>query len=241
MKNYISYNLNATSSMVDNNHNLRFDSILTTFQDLATLHATEMGLSFVDLKAQSNAFWVLSKIRFKLNGFIRQNDVVCCKSWPLNPTAYRFIREFKLSAGVASVLGSSEWCLLDCDTISLRKFSTVNYPNALIHIDEKSGAGDFLRLKEEISASDYNYTYKAKFTDIDCNNHVNNVSYAKMALNAFSPQEFEDYNFSEFEIQFVSQSYFGDEIKIYKKKTDFGVYVEGKLEDKTIFKTAFIK
>ena len=53
----------VTSSKVDKNHRLRCDAILNIFQDLATSHATKMGMSFVDLKEKSNAFWVLSKIK----------------------------------------------------------------------------------------------------------------------------------------------------------------------------------
>lgn len=231
----------VTSSKVDKNHRLRCDAILNIFQDLATSHATEMGMSFVELKEKSNAFWVLSKIRYSLNGNIHQGDSVECKTWPLQPTAFRFIRDFKLTGNNGQVLGSSEWCVLDWTTGGIRKFSSLNYPEDLEHISERSEGKEFSRLKEEIVDSDLCYEYKALYTDIDCNGHVNNVSYSKMALNAFTPDEFDEYAFNGFEIHFTSQTYFGDIIKIYKKTVENGVYIEGQIDSKTVFKAKFEK
>ncbi len=237
------YLINDTikSSQVDVNNKIKFDAILDFFQNLATAHATQMGMGFDKLKETSNAFWVLSKIRFSLEGDIKQNDEVILKTWPLEPTTVRFLREYTIFSDKGKVLGSSEWCILDFDTKMLRKFSTVKYPNDFCHLTNRSGAGEFLRLKEEVCEENYNHTHKSLFSDIDCNAHVNNVSYAKMALNAFTPDEFSSYNFKSFEIHFVSQTYYGSEIKIYKKKLDDGVYVEGRLDDKTVFRTLFIK
>ena len=59
-----------TASEVDSKWNLRFDSILNIFQDLATSHAREMGMGFDDLMKNSNAFWVVSKIKFKITNKI---------------------------------------------------------------------------------------------------------------------------------------------------------------------------
>ena len=56
-----------------------------------------------------------------------------------------------------------------------------------------------------------------------------------MALNVFSPEEFISQNFTEFEIHYLSQTYYGDEISVYKKKTDYGYYIEGKKDNKTTF------
>ncbi len=239
MKSILTVIEDATSSKVDKNHRLRCDAILNIFQDLATAHATDMGMSFVELKENSNAFWVLSKIRFNIEGAIYQGDSIECKTWPLPPTPYRFVRDFKLTSNGGKVLGSSEWCVLDWTTGGLRKFSSLNYPEDLQHVSERSGTSEFTRLKEEVVDSDLCYEYKTLYTDIDCNGHVNNVSYSKMALNAFSPQEFDEYAFKSFEIHFTSQTYFGDVIKVYKKAVDGGVYIEGKLDDKSVFKAKF--
>ena len=228
-----------TSSKVDVKHNIRYDTILNIFQDLATAHATQMGMSFTALKENSNAFWVLSKIRFLIKGSIRQFDTLSSTTWPLQPTAFRFNRDFILEGKNGEIYGSSEWCVLDFDSGKLRQYSSLNYPNDLQHLTVRSNAGEFNKFFIDVSESNLAYTHTAQFCDIDCNGHVNNVSYAKMALNVFTPDEFVNYNFNGFEIHFISQTYFNDKIKIYKKQVENGVYVEGRLSDKAVFKAKF--
>lgn len=241
MNNKIEINTKVYASNCDNNQRLRFDTILNYFQDIATLHATEMKTDFSTLKSTSNAFWVLTKIKFKLEGEIKYNDNVTIRSWPLNPQLVRCVRDFVIDAPNGKVLGSSEWCMLDVDTLRIKKISSTCYPSELDHITDRSGASDFIKLNEDITESDYFNTYVCVYTDIDCNDHVNNVSYSKMALNIFTPDEFTKYNFNAFEINFISQAYIGDAISIYKKVTDNGVYVEGKTKDKPVFKCLFSK
>lgn len=241
MKNYLETYSTVTSSQVDHLNNLRFDSILNIFQNLATAHATEIGMGFLDLKKHSNAFWVLTKIKFNVNDKLLQNDEIICRTWPIKPSTIRFLRDYEIKGPNGFVNGISEWCILDASSGAIRKLSTVCYPENLNHIKDRADVSDFLRLKIDVDDSDYVYTYKTLFCDIDCNKHVNNVAYAKMALNTFSLDEFSSYNFKGFEIHFISQSYYGNEIKIYKKQVENGVYVEGKIDNNTIFKTLFIK
>ena len=234
-----SRNLEITSSKVNMRHQIRHDAILSIFQDLATAHATEMGMGFTDLKENSNAFWVLSKIRFVKQGDILQGDNALLETWPLAPTPYRFVRDFQIKGNSGQILGSSEWCILDWNSNFPRKFSSVAYPSDFEHLTERSGAGDFSRLKVDVSDEDFNYEYKTVYTDIDCNGHVNNVAYSKMALNTFTPSEFDGFDFKAFEIHFITQTYFNNLIKIYKKQLDNGVYVQGTMGEKIVFKALF--
>ena len=71
MKNFYEQNLTVTPSLCDPNEKLSFDAILTIFQDVTTTHSNQMGLGHSDMIANSNAFWVLSKTKFKLTGEIK--------------------------------------------------------------------------------------------------------------------------------------------------------------------------
>ncbi len=241
MNNHIEIKTKIYASNCDDNQRLRFDSILNYFQDIATLHATEMKTDFKSLKSLSNAFWVLTKIKFNLSGEILYNDDITIKSWPLKPQLIRCLRDFTINSFNGKVMGCSEWCMLDCDSYSIRKINSTCYPQDFEHLDIRSGVSPFLKLNDEISDIDYQGSHLCVYTDIDCNGHVNNVSYCKMALNTFTLQEFSEYNFNAFEIHFLKQCFLGDEIKIYKKILDNSVFITGKVKDKQVFKCLFYK
>ena len=241
MKNYYAVNLKTTSSMYDNNLLLKFDEILAILQDLATAHSYDMGIDHNTLLANSNAFWVLSRVKFKINENIENNSKVYLKTWPLKPTGVRFLRNFFFKQNSKTMVeAKSEWCVLDALNFSVRKLDSISYPKDMKYIEKTIGSFDFSKEKYSILDSDFCYDYKVVLTDIDCNNHTNNVAYARMALNAFGLNEFKNYNFSTFEIKFINQSFYGNTIKIYKKQINSTtVYVEGWFEDKKIFYTIF--
>ena len=239
MNNYLQQNLTVTPSLCDPFEKLRFDAILTIFQDVTTTHSNFMGLGHSDLLKNSNAFWVLTKTKFNLKGDISIYNELNTTTYPLKPGAIRFLRENFITSNNGVVEGISEWCILDATTMAIRKFDSITYPN-FTHLESKIDL-TFSRLNETLLEGDYAYTYKATFSDIDANNHVNNVSYCKMALNTFTPDEWNEFNFKGLEIHYVTQAYYGNDIKIYKKVVDNGVYIEGKYNDKTVFKTLFTK
>jgi acyl-ACP thioesterase len=240
MKNFYSANLQITPAQVDMKKALRFDSIMEYFQDAACLHSVEMGVEHDELMQSSNAFWVLSKVKFRIDGIFLQGDEIVSATWPLEAKGFRFVREHKIEKAdkTATVHGRSEWCILDAKTLMLKKATAVKYPNDMVCLTDRAQVSDFNRFNQFENAL-FCYDYKTLNTDIDVNLHVNNVAYARMAINALSKDEYKDGSFNAFEIHFISQSYLGDVISIYKQLEDTALLIEGKLNDKTVFKARF--
>ena len=236
MNNTLKINHTVHFSEVDCNYNLRFDSIISTFQKITLYHSNDLKVDAESLLKNSNAFWVLTKMKVKINRLPKITDNITIETWPSTVTPVRFNREFRLGINNDyDVMGSSEWVTLDYTTKTLRRTETIAYPFDMEHRTDVSGAGEFSRKREKVCESDLINKHTVRFVDIDPNNHTNNVAYVRMALNAFTVEEFSNANFKEFEIQYISQTYFGDEIEIYKRKTDYGYYVEGQLKGKTTF------
>ena len=54
------------SSETDSNNKMRIDNIVTDFQDITVLHSVEMGVDGKTMQEKSNAFWVLTKVKLKI-------------------------------------------------------------------------------------------------------------------------------------------------------------------------------
>ena len=232
------YKLNHTVSYseVDSFYKLRLDYIFSHFQNIADLHSKEMGTDGEALLQKSNVFWVLTKMKLKVAELPKSGETITVETWPLKAKGVRFDRDFKLSnKNKIFVIGSSEWCTLDYTTHKLRRVDSVAYPHDMQFGEDRSGAGELLRIKESVCDKDLNHTYRSSFVDIDTNKHTNNVAYLRMVLNCFSPDEFEAMKIDEFQINFLSQTFYGDEIKVYKKKTDYGIFIEGKHNGIAVF------
>lgn len=236
MKNYFKTDYVIKYSEVDSNYNLRLDRILDYFQDITGTHSKEMGIDGPTMLATSNAFWILIKIKMVIKELPKFDDTVELETWPTTIGGVRFKRDYAIHKnGEKVVMSSSEWCTLDYDTRMPRKASSVCYPADMEHRIDESGAGALVRVKEKVGEEDYVYTYRSMFVDIDGNKHTNNVAYVRMVLNAFTPEEFESLNVKMMQIAFASQTYYGDEIQIYKKCTENGIYIEGQCHGKQVF------
>ncbi len=225
-----------TASLVGNDNKLRFDTLLSSFQDLATLHSREMGVGFDELLKSSNAIWIVTKIKICVAKMPSLYENVEITSYPTSITPLTFIREFTLTGDMGgSAVGHSEWCVLDATSKTLRRSNSIVYPFDMPHRTDGVNL-TFDKMRQDNINFDFSYSHTVRLTDIDCNEHTNNVAYVKMALNAFSALEFNSHGFTSLEVKFSSQSYYGDEISIFKAELESGkFFIIGKIEEKTVF------
>ncbi len=236
MNNTYKINHKVKFSEVDVSYNMTPDSIVTYLQDMTGTHSLEMGVDADNMRKKSNAFWIITKIKLKIYSRPRFDDVLEFETWPTTVDRIRFERDYTVSRnGEMLVACRSQWCVLDCDTFKLRRTDSVCYPHDMLHREDRSGAGEFVRSYEKTEDADLAFVHKIRFTELDPNGHTNNVSYLRMALNTFELEEMKELEFDEIQISFASQTYFGDEVKLYRKKTENGYYVEGKKDGAPVF------
>lgn len=223
-------------SEIDTAYRMRLDSVISAFQTVTLYHSTEMQVDADSLAKNSNGFWVLCKSRFAINRLPKIGETLTMETWPTTVTPVRFMRDYNFWVnGEVAVSGRSEWCVMDIDSRTVRKTSTVCYPHEMEHRTDRSAAGDFSRRRETVESSDLHHVHTSRFVDVDPNGHTNNVAYVRMALDCFTPEEFASLPLDSFEIYYLSQSYFGDELRLYRKKTDYGYYLEGTCGEKPAF------
>lgn len=235
MQNYYSLKTQIDYSQVDVNYHYRLDCAVSDFQKITAFHSEEMGVDGKTIAEKSGAFWVLSKLKFKIFDLPVIYDNVVLTTFPTDYSLVRFMRDYNVCANDKTLIsGKSEWCTLDSVSKAIRKTNTVCYPFDMEHKKSEAICSDFIRNREEVCESDFNHTHQSLYTDIDSNGHTNNVAYVRMALNCFSPEELGT-NVKEFEIHFLSQTYYKDFVDVYKKATEYGYYIEGKQNNKKIF------
>jgi len=223
-------------SEVDSDYKMRLDHIVTHFQDITGLHSDEMEIDGKTLLEKSNAFWVLTKLKMKIHRLPDFDETVEIETWPTVAKGVRFGRDYRISKdGIPLISGTSDWCTLDFDTRKPRRVDTIHYPHTMPHREDRSDAGEILRIRETVEDADINHKYRSSFVDIDTNKHTNNIAYLRMILNCFSPDEFNELQLDELQVSFLSQTFHGDEITVYKKKTDYGFYIEGQCNGTGVF------
>lgn len=235
MKNWHSEKLITNDTQLDFNSNISVFEIVKMIQTATFNHSQEIHLGHDEMRINSNAFWVISKLKLKILGDIKSQDKVTLSTWTHPLSLVRALRdaEIKLKNKVL-VRAVAEWCCLDFDTKKIRKLNSISYPELEME-KTKFNKLDFSKILDDQNL-EFVYSKTIKASDIDVNFHTNNLKYITMAMDAFTLDELKGEQVVEFEIHFINQSYFGDEIKIYRNKHKKQFTIFGKLEDKTIFK-----
>lgn len=212
-----------------------------TFQDVASRHATLLGIDDFSLLEKDNALWVVSKTKVKINKLPRWNDEVIVRTWPMGAEGVRCNRCYQIiKNGEVYINGISEWVMIDATSRTLRKVETTSYPNDIDWITEKSVEERFRRFKDDFTDDDLVYKRLIRSGDIDVTHHTNNVTYITMLLDTFSVKELENMMLKDIEVSYLNESLEGEILSIYRKKKEDGCFFSVKKEDGKTAVMAFL-
>ncbi len=221
------------SSYFDYNDRLSTKSILNIFQDVASIHAEELGVGYLAM-LEKNLYWVLSRIKIDILKMPEANQTVVVETWPHVKGRIDFDRDLKITSenGEVLIIGSSKWCVINTETRMLQRTENVNY-NGEYCLDVNY-EGRFDKITLPSAELDPQFTHIVRFSDLDHNKHMNNINYANLVLSAV-----ENKKYTHFEINFNNECVLNDEINISTIKEDNKEFIIGKVQDKTCF-TALI-
>lgn len=236
MKKVYSYNTVVESDRVDCQFNMSVPSIIGQFQTLATNHAIDLGCDYFTMAEKHNAFWVVTKVKMKIDRLPRFNDSISLSTWYEKPSLVRCLRvyEVKDSKGNICITALSEWCALDMETFKPRKVAEVF--DATMYLDSTTGI-TFEKNTYDMDESYFEFDRVIRSTDIDMNNHTNNIIYSRIIMDTFSVDYLRHHTMVDFEIDYVNQSMEGETIRVYQKEVSTGYFVVvGNVGDKCIFR-----
>ena len=218
------------NSYFDKNNNLSLKAILNIFQDVASIHAEEIGIGYKAMLSQ-NIYWILSRIKFDIIKMPDIDETVIVETWPHEKGRIDFDRDMKISGlnGDVYVIATSKWCVIDTLTRSLQRTDNINYNGVCIGIKNYEDKFVKVTLPQDVTF-DHSFDYPVRFCDLDHNGHMNNTNYANLVVSCI-----ENKTPTHFEINFVSECLEGDTISVCYYKAENCEYVIGKNGDKTAF------
>lgn len=205
-------------------------------QHLATANAENLGYGRQQLIEKCGGIWIVSKIRFKINKLPNPGSEIKAETWPLPPGKIKVCRQYRVLDGSEVLLaGASEWCIINAETRRPIRIEDRFLGKGYDYIIEESGAGEFSRMRYEITEEDFAYERLIEDSDIDINGHTNNTKYTDMVLGCFNDEFLAQNQLKTYELHFVKETLLSQRIRIYKTKIENGFFVTGKADNLTVF------
>ncbi|MCR5153969.1 MAG: acyl-[acyl-carrier-protein] thioesterase [Lachnospiraceae bacterium] len=216
-----SFTTKVRFSEVDVNKILTVNSLINYFQDCSTFHSEDVGLGFSYLNSV-NRVWLMISWQVKINRLPGFGEEVEIGTWPYEFKGMYGKRIFTLKeakTGEMLAYANSIWCYADDKTFVPAKILPENTAGYEMEPPlEMEEMGRKIPLPEGmVEKSAFTVDYAA----LDCNKHVNNGQYIRMAMD-YLPDGFE---VGGFMAEYKKMAFLGDTVipKVASDETSYTV------------------
>lgn len=212
---------------------LKPSSILMLMQEAAGRHLECDGLSYEFMREKGIVF-LLVKEAIKVIDLPRCGDEITIETWFERTSGVQFLRGmlFCDAAGKTLIEALTYWIIANPDSHKILRPSS--FPFVMPSVESKGINVSAQRITMPENAQNVGKR-TVRYSDIDCNNHMNNAVYADLVCDYF-PGGLEKRNFSSFQINFEGEAAFGEDINIKTGVNEAGVAVfEGTIGGRKCF------
>ena len=219
-----SYKFIAEPFHVDFNGRLTMGVLGNHLLNCAGFHASERGFGIATLN-EDNYTWVLSRLAIDLEEMPYQYEEFTVQTWVEN--VYRLFtdRNFAIIDKDGKKIGyaRSVWAMINLNTRKPADLLTLHGGSIVDYVcDEPCPIEKPSRIKVATDQPCAKLT--AKYSDIDINGHVNSIRYIEHILDLFPIDLYKSKRIQRFEMAYVAESYYGDELSFLEEEVSENEY-----------------
>jgi acyl-ACP thioesterase len=193
------------ASEIDFNQQATLPAICNLLQEVAGNHARELEFDITDLQ-KDELTWVLHRLHVQMERFPDWRETITIKTWPSSGDGLRAYRDFLIMSANGDVIGRSlsYWLIMNIQSRRPARIPKKILAMAPDDTDHVLPVTD--NRFSDFDQADYSQEYKVRKSDLDLNQHVNNVRFIEWALSSLP----NDATVNEIDIQFTAESVLGD-------------------------------
>jgi medium-chain acyl-[acyl-carrier-protein] hydrolase len=216
--------LRIQSYDVDATRRATSPSLLRYFLEAAWNHAEALSAGFSSLR-DAGKFWVLARLRCEVQEYPRWGSTVILRTWPRGIKSAFALREFEVveENGKRLAAGSSGWLVVD--VVSKRPQRLHKLMPSLAAVAGNAALGRDPEKVEEKKDWDSEITFRARYSDIDVNQHVNSSRYIAWVLDTYPAGFHLQHSLAVLEVNYLSETVEGEQLIGRTAEIGAGMYV----------------
>lgn len=195
------------SSEVSHKGKAKLQSICDLLQETAGNHALKLNFDISRLR-EKKLTWMLHRLHVQMDKFPEWRDQITIRTWPSSGDTLRAYRDFIIEDSDGKKLGQclSYWLMINTETKR-----PVRMPDEVLKM-APADTGHVLDIKknriEIYQSMQDSKRFRVRRSDLDINQHANNIKYIEWALEALPA----NHGISEIDIEFLSECTEGEEV-----------------------------
>lgn len=234
-----SRDLRVPCYMTDPHARLRPTAFLDLAQNIAVQGADQLKFGDVELKAFDCA-WVLARQHVRFERPVQHKEPVKIMTWHKGPLGLFFLRDYLLlgSDGEVSVRSTSSWVVMN---MTERRVVRNDFLSGIVSTDPQSTDHAIEEPAVKVTVPrgtelERIGAHRVHFSDVDYNQHANNVKYTAWAMDALPEELVYEKVLKELTINFNKEARPGETVELFHTMDPDGAHiVEGRVGDHQVF------
>ena len=216
MTNIFERNLKVDASLTDVNIQFGVLPALTVAQDNMCEYFRQIGCDGITMIPVCNCFFVLIKSKIKFFDFATWLDEIKATTELVDKSKIRVSVQTDIeSNGQKLATCVHQMCAMDATE------RTVRAVNSTLMSDElqttKESLLSFDRMSFDLTEEDFVFSHIVNVDNLDFYKHTNNLQYVRFMISALSLDFVENHIVDDFEIHYIAESRYNDELKLYRR------------------------
>ena len=191
-------------------------------------HAQERGFGMATLNEEDYT-WVLSRLAIEIDDMPNRYEHFSIQTWV--EKVYRLFtdRNFALINQDGQKIGyaRSVWAMISMQTRKPADWLQLHNGDIADYVCEDEPCPLDKPSRVKVTSKEPVSVIHAVYSDIDINSHVNSIRYIEHVLDLFTLDWYRDHSIRRFEIAYVNESYYGEELQFYRDAvSDLEYHVE---------------
>lgn len=200
-------------------------SLMDYLEDNAVNHAENLNIG-IDYLLKNKIAWVIYKWDVKINKYPAVTEKLKVRTKPYSIKRFFAYRQYEILNSEDEVIASANslWFLIDTERRRPTRVSKEIYTKFGLTIEDNDEI-EFEKLKDPKDAK-YIKEFEVRYSDIDTNNHVNNVKYITWALESVPKNILNNYKVKRLKVNYEKETAYGEIVKILSEvKESEGEYI----------------
>ncbi len=196
---------------VDSKLRCKLSSIIDFICDVGTQQSESVG-GGIDYCAKNNCAWVFYKYDIKMKRYPMFGETISITTKPVGFKKFYGLRRYIIKDEKSNVIGEALALFFLIDIEKRRPMRIQKEQYDFYGVDGDINYDVSMEKLERIDGEDYCVEFNIRYSDIDSNNHVNNVKYIEWAIEAVPAEIVKDYTIKRIKVTFEKESKYGEKI-----------------------------
>ena len=191
----------------------KLPAIINFFEDVGTQQSEDLG-GGIEYCRKNNCGWVFYKYDVKMHRYPMFGETISITTQPVGFKKFYGLRKYVIKDEDGNVIGEGSALFFLIDLEKRRPMRIQDEQYAFYGVDGDLDYDISMDKIEKCDEEQYHKQFDIRYSDIDSNNHVNNVKYFEWAIEAVPQEVITNYVLRRIKVIFEKETTYGDKISV---------------------------